>query len=57
MDLQASDTVPNPQIGNITPANVSAGKPDLSKSLQEGHHQGKLDGVYTDRACALQSES
>ena len=57
MDLQASDTVLNPQVGNITLANVSAGKPDLSYSLQEGHHQGKLDGVYTEQACALQSES
>lgn len=55
MNLQASDTVPNPQVGNITTANVSAGKPDLSNSLQEGHHQGKLDGVYTEQACALES--
>ena len=57
MDLQANDTVPNPQVDNITPANVSAGKPDQSNSLQQGHHQGKLDGVYTEQACALQPES
>ena len=62
VDLQASETVPTPQVVHIKPDHVSAGKPDLSNSLQEGqqtrmHHQGKLDGVYTEQACALQSES